>query len=73
MPDCGGLGGGGGGGAGTETKTVCQTVSIEVNTKMQQGIASDTIPSHCTVLLTGFIAGWILICLLRVLYLLRVL
>ena len=27
--------GGGGGGAGTETKTVCQTVSNEVNTKMQ--------------------------------------
>ena len=27
------LGGGGGGGAGTETKTVCQTVSNEVNTK----------------------------------------
>ena len=25
----------GGGGAGTETKTVCQTVSNEVNTKMQ--------------------------------------
>ena len=30
-----GGGGGGGGGAGTETKTVCQTVSNEVNTKMQ--------------------------------------
>ena len=28
-------GGGGGGGPGTETKTVCQTVSNEVNTKMQ--------------------------------------
>ena len=28
-------GGGGGGGAVTETKTVCQTVSNEVNTKMQ--------------------------------------
>ena len=28
-------GGGGGGAAGTETKTVCQTVSNEVNTKMQ--------------------------------------
>ena len=27
---------GGGGGGGTETKTVCQTVSNEVNTKMQQ-------------------------------------
>ena len=27
--------GGGGFGAGTETKTVCQTVSNEVNTKMQ--------------------------------------
>ena len=27
----------------------------------QQGIASDTIPSHCTILLTGLIAGWILI------------
>ena len=27
--------GGGGGGLGTETKTVCQTVSNEVNTKMQ--------------------------------------
>ena len=26
---------GGGGGTGTETKTVCQTVSNEVNTKMQ--------------------------------------
>ena len=26
---------GGGGGPGTETKTVCQTVSNEVNTKMQ--------------------------------------
>ena len=26
---------GGGGGGGTETKTVCQTVSNEVNTKMQ--------------------------------------
>ena len=25
-----------GGGGGTETKTVCQTVSNEVNTKMQQ-------------------------------------
>ena len=25
----------GGGGSGTETKTVCQTVSNEVNTKMQ--------------------------------------
>ena len=32
----GGWGGGGGGGGGTETKTVCQTVSNEVNTKMQQ-------------------------------------
>ena len=32
--ECGG--GGGGGGGGTETKTVCQTVSNEVNTKMQQ-------------------------------------
>ena len=31
-----GGGGGGGGGGGTETKTVCQTVSNEVNTKMQQ-------------------------------------
>ena len=31
----GGGGGGGGGGASTETKTVCQTVSNEVNTKMQ--------------------------------------
>ena len=29
------LGKGGGGGGGTETKTVCQTVSNEVNTKMQ--------------------------------------
>ena len=29
------LGEGGGGGPGTETKTVCQTVSNEVNTKMQ--------------------------------------
>ena len=28
-------GGRGGGGLGTETKTVCQTVSNEVNTKMQ--------------------------------------
>ena len=28
-------GGWGGGGAGTETKTVCQTVSNEVKTKMQ--------------------------------------
>ena len=28
-------GGGGRGGLGTETKTVCQTVSNEVNTKMQ--------------------------------------
>ena len=28
--------GAGGGGGGTETKTVCQTVSNEVNTKMQQ-------------------------------------
>ena len=28
--------GGGGGGGGTETKTVCQTVSNEVHTKMQQ-------------------------------------
>ena len=27
--------GAGGGGGGTETKTVCQTVSNEVNTKMQ--------------------------------------
>ena len=27
-------GGGGGGGGGTETKTVCQTVSNEVNIKM---------------------------------------
>ena len=27
--------GGGGGQAGTETKTVCQTVSNEVNTKMR--------------------------------------
>ena len=27
--------GGRGGGAGTETKTVCQTVSNKVNTKMQ--------------------------------------
>ena len=27
--------GGGGGGGGTETKTVCQTVSNEVKTKMQ--------------------------------------
>ena len=27
----------------------------------KQGIASDTIPSHCTILLTGLIAGWILI------------
>ena len=31
----GGGGGGGGGEVGTETKTVCQTVSDEVNTKMQ--------------------------------------
>ena len=31
----GGGGGGGGGLPGTETKTVCQTVSNEVNTKMQ--------------------------------------
>ena len=31
-----GAGGGGGGGLGTETKTVCQTVSNEVNTKIQQ-------------------------------------
>ena len=30
-----GAGGGGGEGAGTENKTVCQTVSNEVNTKMQ--------------------------------------
>ena len=30
-----GGGGGWGGGTGTETKTVCQTVSNEVNTKMQ--------------------------------------
>ena len=29
------FGEGGGGGLGTETKTVCQTVSNEVNTKMQ--------------------------------------
>ena len=29
------LGEGEGGGGGTETKTVCQTVSNEVNTKMQ--------------------------------------
>ena len=28
---------------------------------LKQGIASDTIPSHCTILLTGLIAGWILI------------
>ena len=27
--------GGGGGGQGTETKTICQTLSNEVNTKMQ--------------------------------------
>ena len=27
----------------------------------KQGIPSDTIPSHCTILLTGLIAGWILI------------
>ena len=27
----------------------------------EQGIASDTIPSHCTILLTGLIARWILI------------
>ena len=27
----------------------------------KQGIASDTIPSHCTILLTGLIARWILI------------
>ena len=32
----GGGGGGGGGWRCTETKTVCQTVSNEVNTKMQQ-------------------------------------
>ena len=31
----GGVGGGGGRGLGTETKTVCQTVSNEINTKMQ--------------------------------------
>ena len=30
-------------------------------TLLKQGIASDTIPSHCTILLTGLIAGWILI------------
>ena len=29
-------GGGGGGGVGTKTKTVCQTVSNEINTKIQQ-------------------------------------
>ena len=29
--------------------------------KTEQGIASDTIPSHCTILLTGLIAEWILI------------
>ena len=28
---------------------------------LKQGIASDKIPSHCTILLTGLIAGWILI------------
>ena len=31
----GGKQGGGGGGGGTETKTVCQTVSNEVNTKIR--------------------------------------
>ena len=31
----GGWGGGGGGLPGTETKTVCQTVSHEVNTKIK--------------------------------------
>ena len=34
MGKVGGGGGGGGRGANTETKTVCQTVSNEVNTKM---------------------------------------
>ena len=29
----------------------------------KQGIASDTIPSHCIILLTGLIAGWILVSL----------
>ena len=33
-----GKGGGGEGGMGTETKTVCQTVSNEVNTKTQLSI-----------------------------------
>ena len=28
----------------------------------KQGISSDTIPSHRTILLTGLIAGWIHIC-----------
>ena len=32
------------------------------NSYLEQGIASDTIPSHCTILFTGLIAGWILIC-----------
>ena len=31
------------------------------STMNKQGLASDTIPSHCTILLTGLIAGWILI------------
>ena len=31
-------------------------------TELKQGIASDTIPSHCTTLLTDLIAGCILIC-----------
>ena len=27
--------------------------------QLKQGIANDTILSHCTILLTGLIAGWI--------------
>ena len=35
---------------------------FNLDANFEQGIASDTVPSHCTILLTGLIAGWILIC-----------
>ena len=50
-----GKGGWGGGGLGTETKTVCQTVSNEVNTKMQLSIqcrACGTIKTYKNTLIS---------------------
>ena len=52
---------GGEGRGGGEGARVSEFFNKESKSKKEQGIASDTIPSHCTILLTGLIARWILI------------